>query len=56
MLQYGWWAWNSRERITAQVYGLKAIQARPLAKDGWKLLLVSLLKPFADDLSHHSRS
>lgn len=46
MLQYGWWAWNSRERATAQIYGLRALQARPFGVEGWKLLLVSLLKPF----------
>ncbi|HWG75640.1 MAG TPA: glycosyltransferase [Steroidobacteraceae bacterium] len=45
MLQYGWWAWNSRERATAQLYGLRALRARPLGVEGWKLLLVSLLKP-----------
>lgn len=45
MLRYGWWAWNSGERATAQVYGLKAVRSRPLGAEGWKLLLVSILKP-----------
>jgi hypothetical protein len=45
MLQYGWWAWNSRARQTATVYGLKAVTTKPFDADGWKLLLVSLLKP-----------
>lgn len=45
MLKYGWWAWNSRQRRTAMVYGCKAIRARPFSIAGWILLLVSLLKP-----------
>ena len=28
-LQYGWWAWNSRERRTAAYYGCKAIRLKP---------------------------
>lgn len=55
MLQYGWWAWNSRERATAQVYGLKAVRAKPLGREGWKLLLVSLLKPLDSRLPEPSR-
>ena len=54
MLQYGWWAWNSHERTTAQLYGLRAIQAQPLRAEGWKLLLVSLLKPFNAREAHFS--
>lgn len=50
MLRYGWWAWNSRERATAQHYGVKAVRTRPLAVEGWKLLLVSLLKPLQTPL------
>ncbi|MGP1683043.1 MAG: glycosyltransferase family 2 protein [Giesbergeria sp.] len=45
-LQYGWWAFNSRERQTAIVYGLRAIHARPLQSEGWRLLACALLKPF----------
>jgi glycosyltransferase involved in cell wall biosynthesis len=37
-MQYGWWAFNSGERRTAMVYGAKAVAARPMKKDGWKLL------------------
>lgn len=46
MLRYGWWAFNSRKRQTAIVYGLRAIQARPFQSDGWRLLACALLKPF----------
>lgn len=46
MLQYGWWAWNSRQRQTAIIYGLKAIQVKPLRKEGWVLLFCALFKPF----------
>jgi hypothetical protein len=53
MLRYGWWAWNSRERATASVYGLKAVRSRPLGTAGWKLLLVSLLKPFDARVPSH---
>ncbi|WP_448560768.1 glycosyltransferase family 2 protein [Trichothermofontia sp.] len=45
MLKYGWWAFNSRQRQTAIIYGLKAIQKLPWAIAGWKLLLVALIKP-----------
>jgi len=45
MLQYGWWAFNSRQRQTAILYALRAISALPLKSDGWKLLICALLKP-----------
>lgn len=44
MIQYGWWAWNSRQRFTAISYAIKAIQAKPLLAGGWKLLIVSIVK------------
>jgi glycosyltransferase involved in cell wall biosynthesis len=44
-LQYGWWAFNSGQRKTAIIYGSKAIAARPLSADGWRLLLCSAIKP-----------
>src|SRR6266446_3427970 len=47
MLLYGWWAFNSRQRQTAIIYGWRAIRARPIKPDGWRLLLCALLKPFA---------
>jgi hypothetical protein len=37
-MQYGWWALNSGERRTAMVYGAKAVVARPMKSDGWKLI------------------
>lgn len=45
LLQYGWWAWNNRQRKTAVFYGWKAVRLKPFSKDGWKLLMVALLKP-----------
>jgi len=47
MLRYGWWAWNSRQRWTSIVYGLKAIRLKPFSDLSWKLLLSALFKPFA---------
>jgi glycosyltransferase involved in cell wall biosynthesis len=44
MLLYGWWAWNSRQRWTAIIYGLKAIQIKPFSKLSWKLLLSACFK------------
>lgn len=44
-LKYGWWAFNSRERATARWYGRQAIKANPLRLDGYRLLLVALIKP-----------
>ena len=46
MLKYGWWAWNSCQRKTAMIYGLRAIHLRPLAGSGWVLLGCALLKRF----------
>jgi glycosyltransferase involved in cell wall biosynthesis len=44
MIQYGWWAWNSKQRVTAMRYAAKAIQARPFFAGGWKLLIVAIVK------------
>ena len=49
MLKYGWWAWNSHQRKTAAFYGWKAIKEQPFKMDGWKLLMVSLIKPLSKD-------
>jgi len=46
MLRYGWWAWNSRQRWTSILYGLKAISIKPLSDLSWKLFLSALFKPF----------
>lgn len=45
MTRYGWWAFNSGQRQTAAIYGLKAIRALPTKLEGWKLLACALLKP-----------
>ncbi len=45
MLRYGWWAFSSRQRQTAFIYGWKAIAIRPLRLDGWKLLACAAVKP-----------
>lgn len=44
-LQYGWWAFNSGQRATSLAYAAKAIRHRPLGKEGWRLMLVSMCKP-----------
>jgi glycosyltransferase involved in cell wall biosynthesis len=43
-LRYGWWAFNSAQRRTALVYGMKAIRALPFSADSWKLLLCAGVK------------
>ncbi|NJR65197.1 MAG: glycosyltransferase family 2 protein [Leptolyngbyaceae cyanobacterium CRU_2_3] len=48
MLQYGWWAFNSGQRGTASLYGIKAITVLPFAAEGWKLLTASILKPLPE--------
>lgn len=48
MLQYGWWAWNSRQRKTAAFYGWQAVKVKPFAIAGWKLLVVALFKPLVN--------
>jgi glycosyltransferase involved in cell wall biosynthesis len=48
MLKYGWWAFNSGQRRTAIIYGLKAIRILPVKIAGWKLLLASLVQPMTN--------
>ncbi|MCS6814231.1 MAG: glycosyltransferase [Cyanobacteria bacterium] len=45
-LRYGWWAFNSRQRSTAILYGLRAITINPFNLEGWKLLICAIVKPF----------
>lgn len=45
MLKYGWWAFNSKQRKTAIIYGTRAIAIRPFAVEGWKLLACAAIKP-----------
>lgn len=47
-VRYGWWAFNYRQRQTALIYGLKAIERRPLDGAGWRLVAVAMLKPLPD--------
>jgi glycosyltransferase involved in cell wall biosynthesis len=47
-LRYGWWAFNSAQRRTALVYGMKAIRAVPFHLDGWRLLLCAAMKPLPE--------
>ena len=51
MLKYGWWAWNSHQRKTAAIYGMKAIKVKPFSLDGWKLFGCTLIKPFDNSKS-----
>lgn len=45
MLRFGWWAFQSGQRSTTLIYGLKAIRHQPLASSGWRLLACGLCKP-----------
>ena len=44
LCQYGWWAFRHAQRSTAIIYGLKAVQKQPMNRQGWSLLMTSLLK------------
>lgn len=48
LLRYGWQFFNTGQRLAAITYGIKAIQALPLAVDGWKLLVCALIKPLPE--------
>jgi glycosyltransferase involved in cell wall biosynthesis len=43
-LRYGWWAFNSGQRKTAIIYGMKAITALPWSSAGWKLVVCAAIK------------
>ena len=45
MLRYGWWAFNSGQRLTAIIYGLKAIRLLPVRLNGWQLVANAIVKP-----------
>ncbi len=45
MLRYGWWAFNSGQRLTAMIYGLKAVRLSVLELAGWKLVANAIVKP-----------
>jgi glycosyltransferase involved in cell wall biosynthesis len=44
MLRYGWWAFNSAQRHTSIIYGLRAVRLQPFASQGWRLLACALFK------------
>lgn len=43
-LRCGWWAFNSGERKTALIYGVKATATQPLNKEAWRLLACACIK------------
>ena len=45
LLEYGWWAWSSREARTALSYAIRAIGLWPTRRGGWSLLGCSLFRP-----------
>jgi glycosyltransferase involved in cell wall biosynthesis len=44
-LRLGWWAFNSGERRTSLVYGVRAVCQIPTSFEGWRLLICTLIKP-----------
>lgn len=44
LIRCGWWAFNSGEKITATIYGLKAIKKNFLRSMGWRLFVSALIK------------
>ncbi|MBD3883569.1 glycosyltransferase [Phormidium tenue FACHB-886] len=55
MLRYGWWAFNSGQRQTALIYGLKAIQISPLQSEGWQLFASAIVKPMPEPVASPSQ-
>lgn len=45
LVKYGWQFFMNRQRWAAIVYGIKAIRTLPLNIQGWKLLIIALIKP-----------
>lgn len=48
MLKYGWWAFNSQQRQTATLYGIRAIAVNPFSVESWKLFACAALKPLPE--------
>jgi glycosyltransferase involved in cell wall biosynthesis len=48
ILRYGWQFFNTRQRQAAIAYACKAIRTLPLNKEGWRLLVCSLIKPLPE--------
>lgn len=44
LIRCGWWAFNSGEKMTAIIYGLKAIKKDFLCSMGWRLFVSALIK------------
>lgn len=44
-VRHGWCAFNSAQRRTAVIYGVKSILLNPISEKGWRLLICSLVKP-----------
>ncbi len=44
LLKFGWWAFNSQQRLTALRYGVKAILMVPQDLGGWRLASCALFK------------
>jgi glycosyltransferase involved in cell wall biosynthesis len=44
-LKYGWWAFNSRQRFTALLYGTRALGLKPFDQESWRLFVCALIKP-----------
>jgi len=49
LVRCGWWAFNSGEKTTAILYGLKAIKKDCLRSMGWRLFISALMKKLPDD-------
>ena len=43
-VRWGWWAFNSGQRLTSAVYAWRAIRLQPWREPGWKLLACAVLK------------
>lgn len=48
ILRYGWQFFNTGQRWAAIAYGIRSIQAFPLASPGWILLACALIKPLPE--------
>lgn len=43
-LEFGWWAYNYKNKPAAIKYGIKSIKLKPWDINGWKLFIISSLK------------
>lgn len=49
LVRCGWWAFNSGEKTTALLYGLKAIKKDYFKSMGWRLFISALIKKLPED-------